>query len=184
MDKVKNLPNFITALRIIGTICLIFIEPFLKMFFLVYTIAGITDVLDGFVARITRTSSEFGAKLDSAADLLFYAVMILKILPNLLDFLPAGLWIFAAIIVGIRIASYILAGVKFHCFASLHTYLNKLTGFAVFLLPYFYLTPYLNEYGVVLCLIALASSLEEFLTHIIRAHCRSNTKTIFEKEKV
>ena len=39
----------------------------------------------------------------------------------------------------------------------------------------------MKEFGVVLCVIALASSLEEFLTHIIRVHCRSNTKTIFEK---
>ena len=184
MDKIKNLPNIITALRIIGTICLLFLEPFSYIFFVIYTLAGITDILDGFVARITHTSSEFGAKLDSAADLIFYAVMILKILPNLLELLPAGIWIFAAIIVGIRIASYILAGVKFRCFASLHTYLNKLTGFAVFCIPYFYLTPFLKEFGVVLCVIALASSLEEFLTHIIRVHCRSNTKTIFEKEKV
>ena len=182
MDRIKNIPNFITMLRILGTICLLFIEPFTVMFFIVYSIAGLTDVLDGLVARITKTSTEFGAKLDSAADLIFYAVMVLRIFPMLLKKVPGILWIVAGIIVAVRVASYTTAIIKYRCFASLHTYLNKLTGFAVFCTPYFYLTPYMTAFCIVLCVIAFASSAEEFCAHLTRDTYRSNLRTVFEKE--
>ena len=182
MFKLKYLPNFITMLRIVGTLCLFFIEPFSITFFIVYSLTGITDVLDGFIARITRTSTELGAKLDSAADLTFYATMVLRIFPALLKKVPGVLWVVAGVIVAIRIASYITAIVKYRCFASLHTYLNKLTGFTVFCTPYFYLTPYMTAFCIVLCVIAFISSAEELCTHLTRNTYRSNLKTIFEKE--
>ena len=42
----------------------------------IYTFAGLTDVLDGWLARKTGRASEFGARLDSVADLLFYSVLL------------------------------------------------------------------------------------------------------------
>ena len=69
--RFRQLPNYITALRMVGSVCLIFIRPLSPLFFGVYTLAGITDALDGYIARKTHTASAFGAKLDSAADLLF-----------------------------------------------------------------------------------------------------------------
>ncbi len=182
MSKLKSLPNFITALRIVGTIYLLFTEPFEKTFFIIYTLAGITDVLDGFIARKTNSVSEFGTKLDSVADLLFYAVMVLKIFTRLLEKVIRPVWIAVSVIVAIRLAAYITALVKYHCFASLHTYLNKLTGFSVFCTPYLYNTPYLTIFCVILCIIAFLSSVEELCTHITRKTYRSNLKTIFEKE--
>ena len=182
MNKIKNLPNCITALRIIGTLSLLFTEPFGKPFFIIYTLAGVTDVLDGAIARKTKCTSEFGAKLDSAADLLFYAVMILKIFTKLLEKVVRPIWVAVSIIVAMRLAAYITALVKYHCFASLHTYLNKLTGFSVFCTPYMYNTQYLNVFCVILCTIAFLSSAEELCVHFTRKNYRSNLKTIFEKE--
>ena len=182
MNKIKNIPNFITALRILGTICLLFIEPFTIMFFVIYSLTGITDVLDGFAARMLNASTEFGAKLDSASDLVFYAVMVIKIFPRLLKKVPWGIWMAVGVIVAIRLASYITAIVKYHCFASLHTYLNKLTGFVVFVTPYFYLTSYMTAFCIVLCVVAFLSSAEELCTHLTRDTYRSNLKTVFEKE--
>lgn len=79
----RNAPNFITFLRIIGALWLCFIRPFTTAFYVVYTICGISDMLDGWVARMTGSAGEFGAKLDSIADLLFYSVMLLRIFPAL-----------------------------------------------------------------------------------------------------
>ena len=59
-----TLPNFITSLRILGTLTLLGLEPMSASFFLVYTITGVTDVLDGFIARLTGCVSDFGAQLD------------------------------------------------------------------------------------------------------------------------
>ena len=41
-------------------------------------------MLDGTIARATNSTSEFGARLDSISDLIFYAVMIVKFFPILL----------------------------------------------------------------------------------------------------
>ena len=56
----KNLPNCISAVRILGTASLLFIEPLSDPFLIVYTLSGITDVLDGFIARKMKTTSELG----------------------------------------------------------------------------------------------------------------------------
>ncbi len=65
----KNLPNFITAMRMVGTVALLLTEPLSVCFYVVYALTGITDALDGFIARKLKVTSELGAKLDSAADL-------------------------------------------------------------------------------------------------------------------
>lgn len=46
-----------------------------------YIICGITDMLDGFIARATHTTSQLGADLDSIADTIFVMVCLVEILP-------------------------------------------------------------------------------------------------------
>ena len=157
--------NSITMLRIIGTICLLFTKPFTKLFYIIYTVSGISDVFDGYVARLTKTSSAFGAMLDSIADLVLYSVMVLKIFPALYSTLPIQIWYAVTIVVIIRIVSYLSAAIKYRRFASLHTKLNKVTGFLVFLIPYMIKLPVATPYCVAACGVS-ASSLEEMMIHI------------------
>ena len=77
-----NTADVITMSRMAGTILLAFLRPLSAGFFLVYTLTGLTDVLDGWIARRTKTASDFGAKLDSIADLLFYTVMLIRLFPG------------------------------------------------------------------------------------------------------
>ncbi len=175
--KYVNTANAITAFRIIGTICLLFTKPFTKMFYIIYTLSGISDIFDGFVARITKTSSAFGAMLDSIADLVLYTVMVLKIFPALFDTLPVGIWYAVTIIVAIRIVSYMAAAVKYKRFASLHTKLNKITGFLVFMIPYMIKMPLATPYCVTACSVAAASSLEEMFIHIRSTEYKGKDKS-------
>lgn len=101
-------------------------------FYVVYTFGGLTDAVDGTVARKLKLESEFGAKLDSVADLLFYAVMLLKLLPHLIRLLPAWLWWSVGAVLAIRAAAYVSAFCRYKRFASLHTWLNKATGACAF----------------------------------------------------
>ena len=78
-----NIPNDITILRIVGTLCLMPTYLPSPMFFAIYALTGLTDVLDGWIARKMGSASQFGAKLDSVADLIFYAVMLIMIFPIL-----------------------------------------------------------------------------------------------------
>lgn len=60
--------NIITAVRIVCSIALLFFPGFSPAFYTLYIVAGISDILDGTVARKTGTISEFGSKLDTVAD--------------------------------------------------------------------------------------------------------------------
>lgn len=164
--KKLNIANSITAIRIIGTICLLFANPFTDEFFIIYTICGLSDVFDGLVARMTKTVSDFGAKLDSAADLSFYAVMVLKIFPDLIEILPFKIWYAVTIIVMLRLISYMTVAIKYKKFASLHTKLNKITGFAIFLIPYMLKTKIGIAYCITACTISGISTLHEVLLHL------------------
>lgn len=175
----RNIPNIITSFRIIGTFLLLFLPPLTSLFFFLYTLCGISDAVDGWVARKTNTSSEFGAKLDSIADLLFYVLVILKLFPILWRLLPTWFWYIVGGIVIIRLISYLTAAIKFHRFASLHTKLNKITGASVFLLPYFLLMPFAKLYCFVVVGIATLSSTEELVLHISKTEYHSNMKGLF-----
>ncbi len=175
---IKNIPNFITMLRIVGTICLWFIEPFTAMFFAVYTLSGVSDALDGIVARAMNTTSELGTKLDSIADILFYATLTIRTFPILWEELPLWLWWAAAAVVTVRVFSYLFAAIKFHCFATLHTYMNKLTGFIFFSLPYAISLGSSVQWTTLLFIVSAASTIEELVIHIVRKEYRSNIKSV------
>lgn len=162
----KNTANFITLVRMIGTICLLFLSAGSGAFYIVYTISGVSDALDGWIARKMKLESDFGSKLDSIADLMFYAVMFIKTFPALWDVLPKTIWIAVAVILVVRVASYMVAAFKYKSFTALHTYLNKLTGALVFLLPYSLFLPVIVPHSVVTCVIALIAAVQELIIHI------------------
>lgn len=182
MEIFKYPANFITSLRIVGTIGLLFTVPFSKVFYVLYTFSGITDVLDGAVARITGTASSIGAELDSIADLIFYLVMMIKILPYLWEHLPVEIWFFVAAILVARIITYAVAAQKYKRFASMHTYANKLTGLAVFSIPYYIVFESVAFGGsIAVCIIAAWAAIEELLLHLINDSYDLSRKSILMK---
>lgn len=181
MKKGSNftIPNVITSMRIVGAICLLFTKPLSIPFFVIYTLAGISDVVDGWIARTTKCTSELGSKLDSIADLLFYSIMAIQIFPFLLRDLPIALWCVAGTVILIRIITYIYVAVKYHQFASIHTYMNKATGFVVFALPYFIACAKTVLICSVLGVVSGVATIEELLIHIRSKSYRTDVKTIF-----
>ena len=176
-----HIADMLTILRIAGTLVLAFLHPLSAAFFWVYALAGLTDVLDGWIARRTHTASDFGARLDSIADLMFYAVMLLRIFPALWRTLPEGIWYAVAILVIVRVSAYLIAAVIHRQFAPLHTYLNKLTGITVFLVPFLLMTQYAVGYCWAVCAVAAAAALEELAIHILKPNDNANTKSIFRE---
>ncbi|MBQ6559267.1 MAG: CDP-alcohol phosphatidyltransferase family protein [Erysipelotrichaceae bacterium] len=157
----KNLANFITISRIVGTLCLLPLKTLSVPFFYVYIYTGLTDVLDGFIARKLHTVSRLGSKLDSAADLLFYSVMMCKIWLYLVEYLPRYVIILIETILALRGLCYILNGLLKKEFSSRHTILNKATGLLLFLLPMMLKTSYLLYYSLFILLIAYISLFDE-----------------------
>ena len=164
----KNLANLITCVRLVGTTALIFLPvPPSISFFVVYCVCGISDILDGWVARSTGTQSVIGSRLDSIADLYFYAVMLLKIIGRLFQLVPVYLWCLIFTIVAIRIFDYLYTAFKFHHMASMHTILNKISGGMMFAVPFLLETG--TVFLVYVCLMIAvtgAAAVQELVLHI------------------
>ena len=174
-----NLADIVTLFRIVGAVLLIAIKPTSGLFLILYTITGATDVIDGQIARKTNTSSEFGARLDSIADVLFFGVAAFKIMPLLWSKLTLLIWLFIAVTALVRIISYVVAMIKYHCFASLHTYMNKLTGFLIFTVPYVVMYPFSASAFMVISVVAVIAASEELIIHIRTNQYCADTKTLF-----
>ena len=55
--------NIITIIRILCSIAILFCPVFSVAFYSLYITAGLSDMIDGWVARKTNTVSDFGCKL-------------------------------------------------------------------------------------------------------------------------
>ena len=127
----KHLPNTFTALRIAGSIGLLFCKVAGWQFWTLYVFCGISDMIDGWLARKLKAESKAGSILDSIADLLFVACCAIQLLPTMS--IPPWLWIWAGIIVIIKIVNQIIALTRIKQLCLPHTIANKLTGFLLFL---------------------------------------------------
>lgn len=178
-----NTADTVTSVRIIASLLLLFLPLRSAWFIAVYTFTGLTDILDGWLARKTGTTSDFGARLDSVADLLFYGIVLFRLIPVLWKLLPVEIWYAVATVILVRLAAYITAAVKYHRFTSLHTWLNKLTGAALFLLPYVLVVSTGVVYSWAICILAFAASAEELTIHFCQKEYRADIKSIFQRER-
>ncbi|MGN0548954.1 MAG: CDP-alcohol phosphatidyltransferase family protein [Acutalibacteraceae bacterium] len=155
----KNTANIITGFRIVFSIVMLFFPVFSPLFFVFYLLAGFTDMIDGTIARKTNTASEFGAKLDTFADLLFVVACAIKILPSLQ--IPVWLWIWIGLIALIKLINILYGFIFQKKFVSAHTATNRLTGILLFLLP-LTLTAVRIEYTApIVCAVAIAAAVQE-----------------------
>jgi cardiolipin synthase len=83
-----NIPNLITLLRIIlvPIIVILLIQGFFLKALIVFVVAGLSDALDGFLARVLHQQTALGAYLDPIADKAlassFLTLSILHIIPS------------------------------------------------------------------------------------------------------
>lgn len=181
---VLNVANAVTSLRLFGAIAMIFITPLSAAFYAVYTICGLSDGIDGTIARKMGTSSEFGARLDSLSDIFFYAVMFVKLMPVLLQQMPAWIWYMVGVTLAIRLGAYGIAFLRYNRMAAIHTYMNKVTGLLVFLIPYILLLPCDVIVCAVVAGVAMVASFEELLIHLTNKKYQTERKSIFSKKVV
>ena len=155
----KYIANIVTSCRIVGSILLLFFPAFSVEFYVLYILCGISDMIDGTIARKTNSATEWGAKIDTAADLAFVTASLIKLLPTLN--LPPWLWIWGVAIAVIKIGSLLWGYATQKQFVALHTMLNKLTGLLLFLLPLTLSFIDLKYSSIVVCSIATCAAVQE-----------------------
>jgi len=180
-QSLMTLPNLLTSFRFVAAPGLLGFawlgreQAFMVLLALVF----LSDVLDGMAARLTGQVTEFGATLDSFADLVTYmtiAVCSYWLWPELVtrELLYVGL------IVGSCLAPPAAGMVKFGRLTSYHTWLVKLAavavGFSLFILilggPVWPLH--------LAALVSLCASLEELAITALLSDPQSNVRSLWD----
>jgi len=125
----STIPNILSSLRIIISIFLVFIAVLGEkgIFIFTFFLAILTDILDGFFARLLNQKSIFGAQLDSISDLILMvcAIIGIRILwPTF--FYKEGKYIL--IIVLAEFISNSTGYIKYKRMLCFHTYAGKIAS--------------------------------------------------------
>ena len=156
--------NIITGVRIFCAVALLFFRPFSPAFYALYVTAGLSDMIDGAIARKTNTAGEFGAGFDTAADFIFVVVCLIKLIP-VLD-IPMQLTVWIAVIALIKATNIVSRYVMRKSFVSVHLAMNKVTGLLLFTLPLTLRVIDLEYSGAIVCAVATFAAIQE--GHFIR----------------
>lgn len=128
-DPKLTLPNCLTGFRFIAAPILLWLawQGHEWLFMSLLALSFLSDLLDGYVARLMEQVSPFGARLDSWADVVIYLTIAL-----------GSWWLWPTIVrheqlyVGLFLASCLLPALvgflKFGCFTSYHTWAVKIAA--------------------------------------------------------
>jgi len=124
--ELLSIPNVLTAFRILCVPILLFLswQGFENAFMALLAAAFLSDVFDGLVARLTHQTSQFGAKLDSWADISLFVTITLSawwLWPDIVHNEIA----YVLIIIVCYLLPAIVGYLKFHAFTSYHTWIVK-----------------------------------------------------------
>ena len=153
------LPNLLTFCRFPGALGLLWFPVGSAPFWGCYLLCGLTDMLDGWLARRLQTESVSGARLDSAADPCFTLAVLLRLWPVLA--VSRTVIACCAVTALLRLGAAAVSKRRFGRFGFLHTRANKVTGLLLFLsLPLYWAVrkPFLLA---PVCLTALLSAGQE-----------------------
>lgn len=162
----KQIANILTGSRFLCSFGLLCCPVFSGWFYTLYLLCGVTDMVDGTIARRTGSVSEFGARLDTAADLAFAVIAFLKILPRIN--LQKWLWYWVITIGAVKICNYLWYFKVDDHIQSLHTIANKITGFSLFFLPLTQSFLDLRYSAPAVCILATLTVIQE-LSMVLKA---------------
>ena len=157
----KHIPSGITLSRFLFSLLLLFFRPFSVPFTVLYLLCILTDMADGFLAKVLHAESRLGAILDSAADLLFFLCAGFRLFPVLQEHFTTPILFLILVIADLKLLAWLISAFRFKKPQFLHTYLQKATGILLVLFPFVprILPP--------LCLIALLGAGEELILSCI-----------------
>jgi len=132
----KYVPNMLSIFRLIMLIPLVLLEPLTLPFMVIYILAGLSDMIDGPIARRFNVASQFGAALDGGADLLFLFTVLFRVGP-LIEF-SSWLWIWIGIAIASKLLASVIGYIRHKEIIFFHTYLGKFFMFNLFLFPVYF----------------------------------------------
>ena len=161
----RHIPNIVSLSRIPMAVALPFVQSSPAIFWTLYLLCGLSDILDGAVARLAGTESRIGERLDTLSDIVFVAVWMVLFIPAIN--VGRWLWIWIGIIAFIKVVNVISGLAMKKGFVAKHTPANKATGILLFLLPMIVLWEVIKvPYIILVSLLATFAAVQE--GHLIR----------------
>lgn len=178
--ELLTLPNLLTCFRFVAAPVLLWLawHGYKNYFLILLTVSFLSDALDGIAARLTGQITQFGAMLDSSADVIIYLVIAVS---------AWWLWpavvkrelIYVILIIGSYLLPSIVGMVKFGSFTSYHTWTVKLAAAATALTLYIlFLGGPAWPFRIAAILCALAAT-EEIAITLILTEKRSNISSLW-----
>ncbi len=178
--NIYTIPNMLSFSRIILSPIIYYVLSHNEKFILIFLIAivGLTDALDGFIARKLKQVSTFGAKLDSIADFTFYTSFLVWFWIEYYQIWPFYFhWSIAPSV--LIILTYLIIFFRFKEFASFHLYSMKFSAimayFAVLNSVFFGFNEPVIKIALVIWSIA---AFETFATSLIIKKIKYNARSI------
>ncbi|MDF3028381.1 MAG: putative CDP-alcohol phosphatidyltransferase [Fluviicola sp.] len=175
-----NVPNILSGYRILA-LPVLFYTLFSNnshLFIILLSANLVSDILDGFIARRFNMQTEFGARLDSVADIGTYICAFTGMFYFHFGFIQEHVFEFS-LMMAMYIIPQLISLIKFRRSASLHLYSNKITGYiqGIFIFTFFNFGNYPPYFYFMIVFSSLAY-LEELVCVLYLDELRSNAKTL------
>lgn len=175
-----TIPNSLSWFRLFGSPLLLPMSQLSNRSWVIvwFVLLGLSDALDGALARRWNQTSDFGSKLDGLADLVFYpcsAIVLAVLFPNyLLPNIPY-------IGVTLTALAMVLVVSRWRCgkLVMLHTHINRYTGVLVFIAV---LASFFIDTTLLVRFVALAYAVgfvESTLIFLLRGEVSPDTRSLF-----
>ena len=176
-----NAPNLLSGYRIfIFPLIIFFIYTGrVELYLLFLCINLLTDILDGAIARLCKSQTSFGARLDSLGDICTYVIAgygIFHFKWHEIGNATMWAWIFLLVFLW----TFLISFIRFNKYPSLHLYSCKIGGVldgVLFL--YLFLIGY-NQWLFMLAMVwGTLSFIEEIVVLLVLKELRSDCKGLY-----
>lgn len=154
----KYAANLITSVRVFLSPLLFFFGDLTGSFFAIYLTCAFSDLLDGPVARMTKSTGITGSILDSVGDTLMYTGMMKVVLCNY--GIPVWSIVWLVIALALHVVSALIAARRFGVFYFTHSISSKLMGGMFFLTPFMFFHGLNRLHMLLISLVATYSAVE------------------------
>ncbi|PIN80304.1 hypothetical protein COV11_04290 [Candidatus Woesearchaeota archaeon CG10_big_fil_rev_8_21_14_0_10_30_7] len=175
-----NIPNVLSYSRIVLVILnYLFLFQNKTMFSIIFVLIGLTDVFDGFFARLLNQQTNYGAKLDTVADIVLTSSIIVWFVMLFPEFFKTQL-VLSLTLISVFVLVIMFHFVRHKSLGSLHLWSSKFFAVMLFL---FFLHAIIYDVSTiffyVLFTVGIVRCIEEFGILILNKNPPMNTKTIF-----
>ncbi|MBD3203166.1 hypothetical protein GF327_02650 [Candidatus Woesearchaeota archaeon] len=183
-DEFKKLPNIITLTRFLMIPFLIYFsyKNNIAVFILFYIFTGITDKLDGFIARKLNQTSNFGAKIDNYADEIMCYVSLSCLIFLRPDVVRKYLELILFTII-IAVLNRIFLFTKFKNKTRMHLYSGKISVYLLYISVSILILTRNDKLFFVYILSQLFVIIEEIIIMAISEDINPQIKSVFDLYK-